>query len=185
MKTPNRSSIIAALVAVLTTSSSSRAEPDWNDPWLILFSTTSLPTIATYASSMNLGNPKLAIAQAALEDVAVYHDTGRLTGILPSVVAQLRQSQGWSEAQAINSIEDLATKALEEAALEAAVSSTGSGTADENTAACLRAARIAQLNSEQTQLLCSKPGPFVAECILKNAPSRKGWEIVDACSERP
>lgn len=106
-------SILVALVAVLATSSDSRAEPDWNDPWLVFFSTTSLPTIATYASSKNLGTPKLAIAQAALEDVAVYHDTGRLTGILPSVVAQLRRSQGWSEAQAINSNEDLAKKALE------------------------------------------------------------------------
>jgi hypothetical protein len=60
-----------------------------------------------------------------------------------------------------------------------------SGATEENTAACLRAARVAQLNGEQIRLLCSDPSPFVAECILKNAPSRKGWEIVDACSERP
>lgn len=174
MKTPNRSSIIAALVAVLTTISSSRAEPDWNDPGLFLFSTTFLPSIATVASSNSIRNPKLAIAQAALEDVAVYHDTGRLTGILPTVVAQLRQSQGWSEAQAIDSITEVATKALEE----------GSGATNENTVACLRAAKAAELTDEQTRLLCTKPSPFVAECILKNTPSRKGWEIVDACSER-
>ncbi len=179
MRTTNRSSVIAALVAaivaVLTTTSPSRAEPDWNDPGMWLFSTTALPTLVTYVSMSSARDKKLAIAQAALEDVAVYHDTGRLTGILPTVVAQLRQSQGWSEAQAIDSIEDVATKALEE----------GSGATNENTMACLRAAKIAELTDEQTRLLCTKPSPFVAECILKNTPSRKGWEIFDACSERP
>ena len=57
---------------------------------------------------------KETLAQAALEDVAVYYETGRLTGVLPAVVAHLRESQGLNETQAIDAITELATNALED-----------------------------------------------------------------------
>jgi hypothetical protein len=52
----------------------------------ITFSPITLPVTSVALSSMSVNNYKMAVAQAAVEDVAVYYDSGRLTGVLPSVL---------------------------------------------------------------------------------------------------
>jgi hypothetical protein len=66
-------------------------------------------------------NHKMAVAQAALEDVAVYYDSGRLTGVLPAVVsntkAVMAQDRGVScseisDAEAVDHIAGVAEAVL-------------------------------------------------------------------------
>lgn len=52
----------------------------------ITFSPITLPVTSVALSSMAVNNHKMAVAQAAVEDVAVYYDSGRLTGVLPAVL---------------------------------------------------------------------------------------------------
>jgi len=52
----------------------------------ITFSPITLPVTSVALSSMQLQNHKIAVAQAALEDIAAYYDSGRLTGVLPAVL---------------------------------------------------------------------------------------------------
>ena len=44
------------------------------------------------ADALHIRDRKVALAHAALEDAAVYFDTGRLTGILPVLVPQIREA---------------------------------------------------------------------------------------------
>ncbi len=52
----------------------------------ITFSPITLPVTSVVLSSNAAHYQKMAIAQAAVEDVAVYYDSGRMTGVLPSVL---------------------------------------------------------------------------------------------------
>jgi hypothetical protein len=57
--------------------------------FLVTFSPTLLPAYSTYR--MSGAAPKVALAQAALEDAAVWYDSGRLTGVLPIILDHVKE----------------------------------------------------------------------------------------------
>lgn len=87
---------LSSLVLLATLAKSAQAE-SWcpikladcspaETAFYITFSPITLPVTSVALSSIAVNNHKMAVAQAAVEDVAVYYDSGRLTGILPSVL---------------------------------------------------------------------------------------------------
>ena len=89
----------------------------------ITFSPIFIPISASGTTATIVGaNHKLTLAQAAIEDAAVFYDTGRLTGILPTLIQdtkkQLASERGLNESSiddhdAVDHIAEVAASVLD------------------------------------------------------------------------
>jgi len=87
----------------------------------VTFSPITLPVTSSGLSSIAMNDHKMALAQAAVEDVAVYYDSGRITGVLPAVLGNTKtvmaQERGVSyseisDAEAVDHIAGVAEAVL-------------------------------------------------------------------------
>jgi hypothetical protein len=112
MKFPARK-ILAVLfltTATLGSATPARAGGDYgygnafDNPFFLSVSSTLLPFLITALENGQL--KKLALAQQVSEDAAVFYQTGELTGILPGVIRNLRNSDSdsreLSESEAVD-----------------------------------------------------------------------------------
>ncbi len=98
--------LLAALVGV---SGTARAEEvDYGSEILKGISSSSivLPLLTTRHILSNGSDRREVIAQAALEDAAVYFESGRLTGILPSAIQDIKYALALRHGGAPESISD-------------------------------------------------------------------------------
>jgi len=88
----------------------------------VTFSAVLLPISATDTTANQFSSNKLTLAQAALEDAAVFYESGRLTGILPTLIQdtkkQLASERGLNESRiddhdAVDHITEVATSVLD------------------------------------------------------------------------
>lgn len=97
MHTPKQLAALLMVLGMVPNPSSAAQNPVASTSNLILrilFTPTYLAGVTTAGSMLASSGPaaKRAIAAAALEDAAEFYASGRLTGILPAVMAQVRDS---------------------------------------------------------------------------------------------
>lgn len=97
MHTPKQLAALLMILGITPAASAAGQNPVASTSDLILrilFTPTYLAGVTTAGSMLSSSGPaeKRAIAAAALEDAAEFYTSGRLTGILPSVMAQVRES---------------------------------------------------------------------------------------------
>lgn len=114
----------------------------------------SSPTILLGASTGGVIDRKQALALAALEDVAVYHETGSLAGVLPAAISSLQQLKGMTEAEAIEHITEAAEAEVHGEA--AGLSDPTESTADKIKQNRLNAGRVAQLCEDELRRLTTE-----------------------------
>lgn len=109
---------VALLAATALLSASKKAQAGDVNPAdafsMILVSPTIVPFYSTAFTVLGniLDNKKEALAQVAIEDAAVYYETGKLTGVLPTILEVLRANHeelsALSDAELVDAVVEFA-----------------------------------------------------------------------------